>query len=178
MIGVYKIESKINPQRVYIGSSKDITHRWKEHIKRLKNHTHNNRKLVRHFDKYGVEDFQFSILLCCDIEELLSVEQYFIDIYNPYFNISKIAGSCLGCKHTEESKKQRSISHIGLNTWKKGSKNSDETRKLMSIAHLGKKPNLGRKFSEETKKKMSIKKIGNTNGFKKGHKIRSKLKIA
>ena len=41
MIGIYKIENKVNG-KVYIGQSIDIEKRWKEHISCLNNRTHHN----------------------------------------------------------------------------------------------------------------------------------------
>jgi len=59
---------------------------------------HSNIKLQNHYNKYGEIDLQFSILLGCNKEDLIKIEQYFIDIYNPLFNINLIAGSSLGRK--------------------------------------------------------------------------------
>jgi hypothetical protein len=35
--------------------------------------------------------------------ELISREQYYIDLLNPEYNICKVAGSRLGCKHSPET---------------------------------------------------------------------------
>ena len=61
--GIYKIVSKIRPDRMYIGSSINIPKRWREHISNLKKNKHHSKQLQNHFNKYGEADLQFSILL-------------------------------------------------------------------------------------------------------------------
>ena len=102
--GIYQIGSYCKPNRLYIGSSVDLQRRWNVHICELRNNTHGNIKLQRHYNKYGVGDLQFSIILECKIEDLIRYEQYCLDTYCPYFNICKIAGITLGYKHSEETK--------------------------------------------------------------------------
>jgi len=97
--GIYKIESKIKPERIYIGSAVDIGKRWGTHLSRLRNSNHGNPKLQSHFNKYGDVDLEFSILLGCERDDLIKNEQYFIDSYKPWFNIRKIADSNLGLRY-------------------------------------------------------------------------------
>jgi len=53
--------------------------------------------------KYGYSEFRFDILEYCSKEEVLAREQYYLDLFNPVYNILKIAGSSLGHKHTSET---------------------------------------------------------------------------
>jgi group I intron endonuclease len=102
--GIYKIQSITKPQRIYIGSSININRRWREHKNELKLNTHSSAKLQNHCNKYGITDLRFSIILHgCRNEDLLFLEQAFIDNFNPYFNCCKVAGSCLGVKRTKET---------------------------------------------------------------------------
>lgn len=149
--GVYKIQSKIKPKRIYIGSAKNITIRWGIHISDLKLNKHHSIKLQRHYNKYGIEDLEFSIILFCSIENLILNEQLQLNKYIPYFNCSKIAGSNLGNKWSEESKQKM-----------KGNKNSigairtDEQKQYLREIHLGNKNHMyGKEISEETRKKCS-----------------------
>lgn len=96
--GIYKIQSKIKPERIYIGSAINISHRWNMHLFRLRKKEHHSSKLQNHYNKYGESDLLFSILLGCEISDLIKIEQYFIDSYRPWFNICKVAGSALGIK--------------------------------------------------------------------------------
>ena len=141
--GVYKIQSAIKPERCYIGSSFDIKHRWQGHLTDLNRNVHSNSKLQRHFNKYGQQDLIFTVILCCEENELITNEQFFIDAYNPYFNICKIAYSKLGV--------------TGQVAWNKGIKNcfSEEVIKKMSESRKGNNYSYGRILSDETKKKIS-----------------------
>lgn len=77
------IENLLNKKK-YIGQSKHIEQRWKEHIccskKETTNHLHS---AIR---KYGVENFQFSIIEECSIEELNKRESYWINYYHTFEN--------------------------------------------------------------------------------------------
>lgn len=147
--GIYKIQSKAKPERIYIGSAVWIGHRWDQHLYDLRKNEHDNNRLQNHFNKYGESDLSFSILLGCEKEYLIANEQFFIDSYKPYFNIRLYANSQLGFRHTKESKQKMSES-------RKGVKLSEEHRLNVSKSLMGK----GR--SEETKIK-----IGNGNRGKK-----------
>ena len=90
--GVYKIQSISNPDLCYIGSSVNMDSRINLHLSNLKNKIHHNKNLQDHFNKYGKNDLQFSVLLECNKENLIETEQFFLDAYDPRFNIYKKAG--------------------------------------------------------------------------------------
>ena len=147
--GVYKIESKKKSYRVYIGSSINIFKRWHDHLFALRNNKHYSKKLQRHFNKYGENDLIFSILLGCEKEDLIKIEQYFIDAYNPYFNSCPTAGNQLGVKASPETILKLKISHTGI-------KDSEETKRRKSEA--GKK----KVFTPEHRANLSKANIGKT----------------
>jgi group I intron endonuclease len=60
-MGIYKIENKING-KIYIGSSKHIEERFKEHKGLLKNNKHHSKHLQNAWNKYGEENFKFEVL--------------------------------------------------------------------------------------------------------------------
>lgn len=154
--GIYKIQSKCKPSRIYIGSAVNIKKRWQYHLQDLRNNKHHSEKLQRHFNKYNEEDLSFSILLGCPIEDLIKTEQYFIDSCKPWFNICKIAGSPLGVKHSKETRRRFSIAHLGRTPWNKGKKLpplSNETKAKMRASNT--RPFMGKKHTEESKNKMS-----------------------
>ena len=87
MIGIYKIENKIN-HHIYIGQSIHIEQRWLEHkqpgIYNNPNHYAYTYALYSAFRKYGIENFEFSIIEECTQEELNKREKYWIQYYNSY----------------------------------------------------------------------------------------------
>lgn len=164
--GIYKIQSIAKPDRIYIGSAMDIHKRWEQHLLRLKRNKHHSQKLQRHYNKYGKNDLIFSILIGCEKTELINTEQYFIDVYQPYFNGRLKAYSNEGFKHTEEAKRKIGESKKGVKNHNYGKHLSAETRKKMSNSKKGISVNLGRKHTEEAKKKISLSRIGKPNPHK------------
>lgn len=190
IVCVYKIHSLSHNDRFYIGSAVNVYKRWVEHLRDLRKNRHHSGKLQNHYNKYGANDLVFSILKRCDIRDLLEVEQLFLDIYNPWFNVSPTSRGALGIKRSEETKqKMREIALkrgplseevkekikeslrgrvVTEETRRKiskvhlGRKRSKEARRHMKEAQLRSKHRFGRKLSEETKRK-----IGNANRGKK-----------
>jgi len=134
--GIYKIESKSKPDRFYIGSSYNIQLRWNSHLHELRKSKHGNDKLQKHYNKYGESDLLFSIVLLCEIEHLILIEQYFIDFLNPWFNICKIAGSSIGVKRSEAYKAKVSERKKG-NKYRLGTKTSEKTKDILREQKLG-----------------------------------------
>lgn len=90
-MGVYKIKNIING-KIYIGSSKDINKRWKQHLNLLKKGIHHSYKLQEEWDQFGENCFIFEILQIVDDEKHLKIaEQSWLDKYKPYvhgYNVS------------------------------------------------------------------------------------------
>jgi group I intron endonuclease len=106
--GVYQIKNLVNG-KVYIGSSATIKKRWREHKKLLRRRKHHNRYLQHAWNKYGEANFVFEILEECLPEKLILLEQKWMDLLHSCdqqfgYNINPTAGSCLGVKHSEETK--------------------------------------------------------------------------
>lgn len=107
---VYLITSRKFPERQYVGSSCLVTRRFSQHTKALALANHCNSKLQNHVNKYGLTDLIFSVLEHCDVRDLISREQYFIDKLRPYFNINPVAESRLGSRHSVVSRLKMSKS--------------------------------------------------------------------
>jgi group I intron endonuclease len=147
--GIYKITNKVTGD-FYIGSASKFYDRWKAHKHNLnKKRKSANAKLLNAWNKYGSENFVFSVLeVVEDKTQLLAREQHWIDILNPHYNICKIAGATYGIKHTEERKAEISQRMKG-NKYKQGHVTvlSPEIRKQISDKLKG------TKHSEESYKK-------------------------
>ena len=47
--------------------------------------------MQEHYNRYGEADLQFTFLVGCSRKNLMKTEQFFIDAFDPYFNLNKIA---------------------------------------------------------------------------------------
>lgn len=186
---IYKISNSIN-NKFYIGSALKFKNRYRQHKHHLLKNTHCNRKLQNFVNKYGFETLNFEIIEF-NVLNIIEREQYYIDTLNPFFNICKIAYSCIGTKRTIEQKmymvKQRNkispyqkgwkhneISLIKISNSRKGFLHTDLAKKKISIAGKGRivsnqtrikisKSSKGKIVSEETKQILSIQKKGLNN---------------
>ena len=159
--GIYKIESISHPERIYIGSAINIKKRWNYHTEGLSHNKHHSQKLQRHFNKYGRNDLMFSVVEECPSVLLIQREQFYINALKPYFNIAKIAGSCLGVKRSKETMLKQ------LATRKANNKSlSEEGHKNISKALLGNTNGRGSRGkkrkprTEEAKRKQSERMMG------------------
>lgn len=106
--GIYKILNKIT-NKFYIGSAADIKARWSVHKRRLRTNLHDNEYLQNAWNKHGEENFLFEIIEICEKQNLILLEQKYLDDYKCWdrdigYNIAKIAGNTTGCFHSQESK--------------------------------------------------------------------------
>ena len=83
--GVYKIENTLTGD-FYIGSSKDVKRRWREHKRPSVWNRYSKHPLYSDMQKYGVDKFDFQILAEVEIEQLKETEQEFIEMLKPTYN--------------------------------------------------------------------------------------------
>jgi len=93
--GIYSIINKINGL-IYIGSTNHLYHRKNQHFSLLNLNKHFNKKLQNSWNKYGHDQFEFSIIEECNLADLKIKEQFWINFYQSYksqngFNLVKIA---------------------------------------------------------------------------------------
>lgn len=182
--GIYRIQSKSNPLKMYIGSAIDVKHRKVQHLSALRKNEHTNKKLQNHYNKYGESDLCFSILLKCDKLDLIKNEQSFIDVHKPYFNILQKAGSSLGYKTSNKTKKKQSIAkkgkYKGIDHPMFGKHHSKEAKSKIRLKRLGTKQkpesiakrvikNSGKKRTEESKTRLSKSHLGLNTWVKGSH---------
>lgn len=104
--GVYQWVNLKNGKS-YVGSSTDLGRRFKGYysIYFLEKETQKRKSLIYSaLLKYGYANFSVKILEHCDPSEVISREQYYLDLLKPEYNILKFAYSLLGFKHSEETK--------------------------------------------------------------------------
>lgn len=83
--GVYKITNIVTGD-FYIGSSKDVKHRWACHKIPSKWKKCPNNPLYKDMQKYGVEKFEFQVIAEVEIDKLKEKEQWFIEKLKPTYN--------------------------------------------------------------------------------------------
>lgn len=163
---IYMITNKTN-NKCYIGSAVNGRKRKNDHINLLRNGKHYNDYLQKAFNKYGEEKFEFKTLqIINDKNNLISQEQYWMDVFRPEYNIAPKAGSTLGVKCTEEARQKNRESNSGEKNAMWGKHHSKKTRDKISLSLKGKP---GRKHTDETKEKISKK--------NKGRKLSEQTKI-
>lgn len=102
--GVYRWTNKIS-NKIYIGSSSNLGSRFRNYYKYsfLTSNRSQNMIIYKALLKYGYSNFILDILEYCELQDVISREQHYLDLLNPEYNVLKIAGSNLGYKHTEEN---------------------------------------------------------------------------
>lgn len=99
-------------------------------------------------------------------------EQYYIDLYNPEYNICKNAYSSIGIKRSEETCKKIGLSKIGNKNWL-GKERDEETKTKISKSLKGRCfRQVGTfKHSEKTKQLLSDKYVNYRTGTSKYGKV-------
>ena len=165
MIGIYRIQNNIN-RKSYIGQSVNIERRWKDEKMMRDTNDHLTKSIL----KYGIDNFTFSVIEECEIEELDKKEQFYISKYNttdPNFGYNmnsggnkykkwndeikqKIAKGHIGKHHTDETKEKLRQFHLGLHPSEEAYRNICEANRKIA------EKNRGKSFiSEEGKRKIS-----------------------
>lgn len=127
--GIYMIRNKINDKK-YIGQAVDIDTRWATHIRELNDNNHNNRYLQNSWNKYGEDNFEFTIICLCEEEELDEFEIDMIahfDTYNNGYNLTLGGDGVRGYRYTDEQRARRSETL-------KGKPKSEKTKAKVSEA--------------------------------------------
>lgn len=104
--GIYRI-TNIHNGHFYIGSSYNIGKRIIQHRVDLNKNRHHSPYLQRSWNIYGEMGFEFSLVESCSRDDLLLLEQHYLDSLNPEYNVSKSAISPMtGRTHSPETKEK------------------------------------------------------------------------
>ena len=132
MAGVYMFFCLVNGN-TYVGSSVKLDRRFRVHISCIGSI---NLPLYNALNKHGLNNFVFFILQYCDsVEDIcLGLEQNYLDLYKPKYNILKLAGSSQGFKHSPYTIEKLKKIHSGKLHPRYGSNVSEEQKILTSLA--------------------------------------------
>lgn len=121
MQGIYKIENKVNG-KVYIGQSTNVEARWQHHIIHLTEHTHNNPHLQSAWNKYGPDNFSFSLVEECEYDMLTEREQYWIEYYGGIESAEtyNLRDANVGGHLSEQTREKLRQVGLGKEPWNKG----------------------------------------------------------
>jgi group I intron endonuclease len=163
--GIYAIV-RVGTDDCYIGQSVDIRKRWDTHRRDFAAQRHASKFMQRIYDKHGAGAFEFRVLEICAAEKpaLCVAEQRWIDLLAPAYNTAKVAGSCLGVTHGEETREKHRKRMLG-NKYAKGSKGvrgqkrTPEQCARIAAAKMG-RSHKGAAHTEETKQRISAAKTG------------------
>lgn len=113
--GIYLITNIING-KIYVGSTNNFYERNVRHRRRLKIGTHDNPHLRSAVLKYGIDNFVFSILEYCEVQNLIEREQFWINKTNCCnnkigYNCKHLANSSLGMKLSDLAKENLRKAH-------------------------------------------------------------------
>lgn len=123
LTGIYIIRNNIN-NKVYIGQSTDIKRRWQEHLRSaqpdkyaIKSIRDSKTPIHLAMQKYGIKNFQISILENCCKEELNEKERFWIEKFqstnkNIGYNILKGGQDSLGVKGEYHSQAKLTLEQV------------------------------------------------------------------
>jgi group I intron endonuclease len=138
--------------RAYVGGSKNIAARWRQHKCLLRKNRHPNRKLQGAWAENGPDAFSIIVLeVALSDDELLSIEQRWIDKMQSVatgFNLAPNAGSSAGHKLGPEARQRLSdfrrgkpksaIHRAGISASKTGLKNPSAKLAVADIVAIRK----------------------------------------
>jgi group I intron endonuclease len=134
--GVYMFFNLINGN-CYIGSSINLARRFRIHLSSVAASSPSvNLPLPLAINKYGPNNFVFLILQYCDRREeiCLGLEQHFLDLYKPKYNLLKLAGASHGFKYSPETLAKLKNKSAGKLHPRFKTKVSEQQKLLTSIA--------------------------------------------
>lgn len=153
--GIYKIINCING-KVYIGQSNNINNRFSNHKSNIKKYF--NYPLYNAFRKYGIENFEFTIIEHINnVNDLDTKELYWINHYKSNnrkygYNIRLTCKTNRGLIHSKKTRKK-------LSEIRNGTKHSEKTKLKIGLRHKGKV------LTEEHKRKISESHKGKSSGM-------------
>ena len=144
--GVYKITNTITGD-FYIGSSKNVKRRWREHKKPSTWNKCPNNPMYHGMQKYSVDKFELQILAEVEPEEMKVAEQQFIETLKPTYNSNNAKGLNI------ERKKEYQKEYEKTDKRKKYLKEYQKTDKRKKAQKKYQKSDKGKEYQKEYQKK-------------------------
>lgn len=151
--GIYYIVNRTNG-KMYIGSSVDLTDRWRHHRADLRAGRHRNPILQRAWLRHGEAGFTFTVLEYCQDTALLDREEWWICLLRSGarergYNLNGANHSRLGRPHSEATKAKISLANRGyrhteaarasIRAASSGRRHSAATRSRLAAMKTGKR---------------------------------------
>ena len=152
--GIYKIINKING-KYYIGSSKDISNRIKQHFHNLRHDKHINPYLQRSYNKYGDDAFYHEVVEYVNDHMLFEAEERHISTSDKelLYNIGAVGG---GDNISDHPNKEDIIQRISSSMILHIASLSDaEKEHRSSIMRADLNPNYGNRWNDEQRAEVS-----------------------
>jgi len=131
--GIYLLHNNVNGKQ-YVGSGMNLVKRLATYY--FPSRLADNRYISNSILKYGHDNFSVIILDVLGNTgsytkiNIISKEQQYINLYKPILNLNPTAGSSMGFKHSEESKRL-------ISEFRKGKPLSEDTKKKLSALFSG-----------------------------------------
>lgn len=170
--GIYKITNIANG-KCYIGSSCNLYNRIYEHFKYLRLNRHANPKLQNAYNKYGLENFKWEIMIFGNCDYCLKLEQLCFDVYKPEYNVY-LRAEMINRKLSQETKdkigiksKQKYIDNPQLKedfinrqkgklAWNSGKTGIYSKETLLKMKESAKKQDISHLYSKESMLKKEL----------------------
>jgi len=128
-VGVYCWFNKVNG-KFYIGSGDPLYIRLSDYYQDWYYSTRASLYIARALSKYSMANFSLVVLEYTTSDNLLTCEQKWVDLLKPEYNLSPVAGSSKGYKHTGESLEKIRKATLGRT-------HTNEVRQLMRESRIG-----------------------------------------
>lgn len=161
--GIYKITNAITGD-FYIGSSKNIKRRWREHKCQSTWNKCPDNPMYLDMQKYGVEKFEFEILAEVESNSLKETEQQFIETLKPTYNNYNAKGVDIERKKETKRKADKE--------YKKSNKGKESLKKAQNKYNKSEKgKEYQKKYNKSDKRKRYLNEYQNQLCFYNGETL-------
>ena len=168
--GIYMLTNKLTSDK-YIGQSCDITRRIWEHKHHAKSGV--NMGISKAIRKYGIENFEATILIECSKDELDAFEEKFISEIKPEYNTNGGGRKSYKCGRHLTDEEKEVCRQAAKKQWEDMSDEQKECVKKHQL--IG--PRKGHPVSEETREKLRQANLGKKQSAETIAKRAEKLQL-